>query len=158
MSRSLLVLATAIALAGAVACSRTEADFTAGDAGAAAAAAEPASSTASASPVKPLTLTHTSQTVGSEVKVTASGLPAGKTLELGWKTVTGGWVIEDYYHFRGKKYEESTLPLGKFPIDSSGQLEARFQIPEDYGGIHDVVGLVDGTLVTQGGVEVKQSF
>ena len=33
-----------------------------------------------------------------------SGLPAGKTVDLAWGTVTGGWVIEDYYHFRGKKY------------------------------------------------------
>ena len=31
-------------------------------------------------------------------------LPAGKTVDLTWGTVTGGWVVEDYYHFRGKKY------------------------------------------------------
>ena len=37
----------------------------------------------------------------------AEGLPPGKTVDLTWGTVTGGWVIEDYYHFRGKKYSET---------------------------------------------------
>jgi hypothetical protein len=37
------------------------------------------------------------------VRATASGLPAGKIVELPGP-VTGGWVVEDYYHFRGKKY------------------------------------------------------
>ena len=51
---------------------------------------------------------------------------------------TGGWVIEDYYHFRGKKYTETTSKLGEFPVDASGRLDARFTIPEDYGGVHEV--------------------
>ena len=41
--------------------------------------------------------------VGTRVRATASGLPAGKIVELPGP-VTGGWVVEDYYHFRGKKY------------------------------------------------------
>ena len=61
-----------------------------------------------------------------------------------WGTVSGGWVVEDYYHFRGKKYSETTTSLGQFPVDASGQLEARFSIPEDYGGVHEVIALIDG--------------
>src|SRR5262245_56505090 len=71
--------------------------------------------------------------VGSEVRVAAAELPAGRTVELQWGTVTGGWVIEDYYHFKGKKYTETTSSLGKFNIDATGRLDARFTIPEDYG-------------------------
>jgi hypothetical protein len=67
-------------------------------------------------------------------------------------------VIEDYYHFRGKKYAESTLSLGRFTTDATGRLDARFTIPEDYGGVHDVVALVDGKPVGQNGIEVTQSF
>jgi len=37
--------------------------------------------------------------------------------ELQWGTVAGGWVVEDYYHFKGKKYKETTSSLGKFNID-----------------------------------------
>ena len=88
----------------------------------------------------------------------ATGLPAGKTVDLTWETVTGGWVIEDYYHFRGKKYSKSTVSLGRFTVDAGGRLAARFEIPEDYGGVHDVIALIDGKPVAQNGVEVTQSF
>jgi hypothetical protein len=96
--------------------------------------------------------------VGAVVHATATGLPPAKTVELAWGTVTGGWVIEDYYHFRGKKYSETTTALGRFPVDASGRLEARFSIPEDYGGVHEVVALVDGKRVAQNGISVTQTF
>ena len=96
--------------------------------------------------------------VGARVTVRATGLPAGKEAELQWGTVTGGWVIEDYYHFRGKKYTDSTMSLGRFPIDQDGRLSAQFTIPEDYGGVHDVMALVDGRTVAQNGIDVTQSF
>ncbi len=96
--------------------------------------------------------------VGSEVRVSATDLPAGKTAELQWGTVTGGWVVEDYYHFKGKKYTETASSLGSFQIDSNGRLDARFVIPEDYGGVHEVTALVDGKPVAQNGIEVTQSF
>ena len=79
-------------------------------------------------------------------------------MELTWATVQGGWVIEDYYHFRGKKYEESSVPLGRFASDAQGRLDARFTIPEDYGGVHHVIALVDSKPVAQNGIELTQSF
>ena len=63
--------------------------------------------------------------------------------------MTGGWVVEDYYHFRGKKYSETTTSLGRFPVDASGRLDARFVVPEDYGGVHEVIALIDGKPVAQ---------
>jgi hypothetical protein len=75
-----------------------------------------------------------------------------------WGTVTGGWVVEDYYRFRGKKYTESTTSLGHFTVDASGRLDASFTIPEDYGGVHEVIALIDGKAVAQNGIEVTQSF
>ena len=85
-------------------------------------------------------------------------MPAGKTVELMWETVTGGWVIENYYHFRGKKYEAARSSLGRFPVGADGRFDARFAIPEDYGGMHEVLALVDGQTVAQKGIEVTQSF
>jgi hypothetical protein len=118
-----------------------------------------ASAPASQAPIQTLTLTFDKPAVvGTEVRVAASGMPAGKDVELTWSTVAGGWVIEDYYHFRGKKYEDTSLTLGRFPVDANGYLNARFTIPEDYGGVHDVVALVDGRPLAQNGVEVTQSF
>jgi hypothetical protein len=105
-----------------------------------------------------LELTYKTPTVGSEVGVKAAGLPAGKAVDLTWGTVTGGWVVEDYYRFLGKKYQESSMSLGTFTVDENGRLDARFTIPEDFGGVHEVVALIDGKPVAQNGIEVTQSF
>lgn len=156
MDVRLRCLLAVLTLAGCTvgACSPTPASAPAGDAESSATPATPP-----APVVQTLTLTHaTPATVGSEVRVSASALPAGKTVDLQWKTVNGGWVIEDAYYFRGKKYTPATAPLGQFTVDAMGRLNARFAIPEDYGGVHDVVALIDGAPVAQGGVEVTQSF
>ena len=117
--------------------------------------ASPASQTA---PVERLTLTYDKPVVGATVTASVAGLPPGKDAELRWATVAGGWVIEDYYHFRGKKYTDTSASLGMFSIDQQGRLEAQFTIPEDYGGVHDVMAIVDGRTVAQNGIEVTQSF
>ena len=96
--------------------------------------------------------------VGAKVRATAAGLPPGKIVDLQWGTVTGDWVIENYYFFRGMKYSPATVSLGEFPVDAGGRLDATFAIPEDYGGVHDVIATIDGQPVAQNGVEVTQSF
>ena len=109
-------------------------------------------------PYRPLTFAYERPVVGADVRVTADGLPPGKNIDLMWSTVTGGWVIEDSYYFRGKKYEPAQTRLGQFPIDGSGRLDARFRIPEDYGGLHEVSAVIDGQTIAQKGLEVTQSF
>jgi hypothetical protein len=110
-------------------------------------------------PVQLLNLTYEKPAVvGTRVTMSAAGLPAGKTAELRWGTVSGGWVIEDYYHFRGKKYADTSTVIGNFQIDQQGRLEGQFDIPEDYGGVHDIMAVVDGRTVAQNGIEVTQSF
>jgi hypothetical protein len=96
--------------------------------------------------------------VGTAARATVNGLPAGKTVDLTWGTVQGGWVVEDYYHFRGKKYTETMTSLGQFPVDASGRLRARFVVPEDYGGVHEVIALIDGKPVAQSAINVTQTF
>ena len=96
--------------------------------------------------------------VGTEIDAIAGRLPPGRKVELVWKTVKGGWVVEDYYHFRGKKFAEVSIPLAHAETDDYGRVRAHFKIPEDYGGVHEVVVLDNGTPVAQGGVEVSQTF
>jgi hypothetical protein len=141
-----------IALAIAVACSCSRPSSPAPSADTLQAAAKPDA------PLQKLNLTYDKPVVGAKVHVAASGLPAGKTADLKWSTVTGGWIIEDDYYFRGKKYSETTSSLGKFPVDANGRLDATFLIPEDYGGVHDVIAMIDDKAVAQNGIEVTQSF
>jgi len=128
----------------------------------------PASSSAaatnpSAPAPKRLTLTYDKTrapkpVVGTPVEVTAQGLPPNKDVNLLWGTVEGGWVIEDYFHFRGKKYAETTRTLSQATTDGNGRLNARFAIPEDFGGVHEVFVRDGDTTLAQGGLEVAQTF
>src|SRR5437762_5857781 len=83
-----------------------------------------------ANPPKPLNLSydktqHPKPVVGTNIDVTAEGLPANKTLNLVWGTVDGGWVIEDYFHFRGKKYAETERTLAQVTTGANGLLKTR---------------------------------
>lgn len=125
----------------------------------AAASTANSSATTSAATSTPLNLDYEKPAVvGAGVHVTCANLPPGKIVDLTWGTVTGGWVVEDNYHFGGKKYAESTTGLGKYRVDPSGKLDARFTIPEDYGGVHEVIARIDGKPVAQNGIEVTQTF
>ena len=124
--------------------------------------ADVAAKPSSAAP-KRLTLTYdktrtAKPVVGSAVDATAEGLPPNKTVSLAWGTVEGGWVIEDYFHFRGKKYTETTRTLSQATTDGSGRLNARFTVPEDFGGVHEVFVRDGDTTLAQGGLEVAQTF
>ena len=92
------------------------------------------------------------------MQATAEGLPPGRKVDLLWHTVKGGWVVEDYYHFRGKKFTETSTSLGQAETGSDGRLAAHFTVPEDYGGVHEVTVADDGVPFAQGGVEVTQTF
>lgn len=118
---------------------------------------------ASAPAPKRLTLTYDKTQspkplVGTSVEATAEGLPPNKTVNLAWGTVDGGWVIEDYFHFRGKKYAETMRTLSQATTDANGMLKTRFDIPEDFGGVHEVFVRDGDTTLAQGGVEVGQTF
>ena len=95
---------------------------------------------------------------GTSVEATAEGLPPNRKVNLVWGTVDGGWVIEDYFHFRGKKFTETTKTIGQADVDANGRLSTRFTIPEDYGGVHEVFVTDGGTTIAQGGIEVGQTF
>jgi hypothetical protein len=118
-------------------------------------------------PPKTLKLTHPGTAravVGADVEATAEGLPPRRRIELLWQTVKGGWVVEDYYHFRGKKFSETTKSLGQAVTGDDGRLAARFKVPEDYGGVHEVIASEvsdtsnGGVPLAQGGIEVTQTF
>jgi hypothetical protein len=123
----------------------------------------PQAESAAAPAPKRLTLTYDKTQgpkplVGTSVEATAEGLPPNKTVNLAWGTVDGGWVIEDYFHFRGKKYSEITRTLSQATTDANGVLKTRFTIPEDFGGVHEVFVRDGNTTLAQGGVEVAQTF
>jgi hypothetical protein len=50
------------------------------------------------------------------------------------------------------------MPLGRAQVDANGNISASFNVPEDYGGVHEVVARIDGRAVAQGAINVTQTF
>lgn len=143
-------LATIVATCSTAACSRSSA----GQAAGAARGTKPAGNQVAA-----LELSYDEPAVvGTVAQATANGLAPGKTVDFRWGTVSGGWVVEDYYHFRGKKYSEATTSLAHAVVDTDGRVRARLIVPEDFGGVHEVVASIDGRPVAQGAINVTQTF
>jgi len=124
-------------------------------------AAVPASARTQSDDPKPLKLTPIKPgkpVVGSEIEAAAEGLPPNRTVDVIWETVKGGWVVEDGYKFRGKKFTDTTTVLTHAQVSSDGRLQTRFSVPEDFGGVHSVIVADAGRPLAQGGIEVTQTF
>jgi hypothetical protein len=132
--------------------------------GAATARDESAQSTpkkAAAAALQSLTLTPAKSAkpvAGVEISAVAAGLPPNRTVDLIWETVDGGWVVEDGYRFKGKRFTDSSKVLGRAQVDADGRLQTHFNIPEDFGGMHAVTVTEAGKPLAQGAIEVTQTF
>ena len=161
MRRATLITAACLVAVCVSACGRPAPPATTGAAAAANGEAKDDSAPEAAAPPAALTLTYDTDqkpVAGTPILATAEGLTPGHAVSLRWATVDGGWVVEDYFHFRGKKFAETTKPLAQAMVDASGRLSSRFTIPEDYGGVHEILVQDAGVTVAQGGVEVGQTF
>jgi hypothetical protein len=92
------------------------------------------------------------------VTVSAENLPPDRPVTLVWHTVEGGWQIADYYRFLGKRFAETTRPWGDARTSPDGRLEVTLPVPEDYGGVHEVIATIGGVPAARGAIEVTQSF
>ena len=100
---------------------------------------------------------NTKLVAGVEVEASAEGLPPDRTIDLVWGTVKGGWVVEGH-RFRGKRFTQTTWNLAQTRVDANGTASVRFRIPEDYGGVHEVMLSERGVPLAVGGLELSQTF
>ena len=109
-------------------------------------------------PLARLTVSATKTEVLQPLTLSADGLPADKA---------GGPDLDD----RRRRLADRGLlsvprqalpgggrPWGEARTDANGRLEVALTVPEDYGGVHEVLASVDGTPTARGAVEVVQSF
>jgi hypothetical protein len=67
--------------------------------------------------------------VGEPVKVSGSGLEAGKTYKLNWTRSVGSRVS-------GRGWEEISTPVAEAKADAAGRIEFALKTPDDLGGTH----------------------
>jgi hypothetical protein len=97
--------------------------------------------------------------VGAVITVKGNGFPANMPVVLSWKTFDGRYVLEqDEVVYVGPRYEERVADLAKATADAGGLLQATFTVPEDFGGIHDIIARVDGKFATKMGFSIIPTF
>jgi hypothetical protein len=97
---------------------------------------------------------------GSTVTVSGTGLPAGKTVTLTWSTANVDWVLDpraDSVDYLGRKATPITVQLRTVQTDSNGAFSLRMPAPRDFGGLHSIYAVVDGTQVAKGGLLLARS-
>jgi len=81
--------------------------------------------------------------VGTPVSVEGKGLPAHTGIALIWETYDAAWSIEqrdgvDWEKFLGVSCRDRQETLQQATSDAEGRVRFEVEVPEDYGGMHDL--------------------
>ena len=97
--------------------------------------------------------------VGATVTMSGSGFPANTPVAFTWQTYDGRFVLEqEQVVFVGPRYDPRLVDLANVTTDASGALRTSFTVPEDFGGVHDIVARIDGKFATKMGFVVDPTF
>ncbi len=93
-------------------------------------------------------------TAGTEITITGVGLPADDDVMLVWMTANIRYVLDpkpDSVDYIGRKVDKIGVSVARAHTSATGALSAKLKVPTDFGGIHDIYAVVDGTQVAKGG-------
>ncbi len=119
-------------------------------------AALPGIAAPAATPAATMTTLETKPDVAvanTKITISGAGLPANKDVMLTWGTSNVTWVVEarpDSVDYLGRSATKLTVILGSAHTDATGAFTASLRAPRDFGGIHDIYAVVDGTQVAKG--------
>lgn len=90
-----------------------------------------------------LSITPTHGPVGTTATLSGKNLPADTRLALVWETYDAEWSIEqrdgvDWEKFYGVDFVDRVETLGEVETDAEGHFKTAIDVPEDYGGLHDI--------------------
>ena len=98
--------------------------------------------------------------VGDSFTITAEGLQAGQEIEFQWASWEGNYMTQalaNSVQFQERTYEQKRVPLGRALPDAQGRVSTKFTVPEDFGEVHDIYAVAEGTDVARGGFRVLRS-
>ncbi len=84
-----------------------------------------------------LTFSPSSGIVGTSVTANATGLVAGESYDLVWESADAFWNVGDG-EFMGVGADVTNTVIATLTADANGNATARFDVPEDYGYLHNV--------------------
>ena len=98
---------------------------------------------------------------GTPFVLTGSGLPANTNLDIRWSTATKQYkldVLPVSVDFYGRVITPMEVVIAKGRTDGSGNLRLSMKMPQDYGAIHDIYAVSNGTQFAKGGVLVERTY
>lgn len=102
--------------------------------------------------------------VGEEVKISGVGLPEEREFQLLWRSHETDWDIETnedgvlWQKFFGINHRERQEILASVETDPEGEFVVDVEIPEDYGGLHDIYLIDEERRINKVGILVVPSF
>lgn len=102
-----------------------------------------------------------SGTEGQTLTVTGTGLPANATVTLDWSTNNATWVADvepSTANYLGMATTSFNVTLGTATTDATGKLSFKTTVPVDFGGVHNVFAVVNGTEDAVGGFTLLRTL
>jgi len=94
---------------------------------------------------------------GTPLSITAERLPPNQEFQLVWRTVKGKWKV-DNAEYHGREYDPVAYQIAKLKSDAAGKLTYKFEAPEDFGFVHDIVLQQPDRMFTQVGFSVDMTI
>lgn len=105
-----------------------------------------------------LTLEKNNAPVNTRVKVVVTDIAPNEKTEIIWKTVKGSYKLKNIYQFVGEDFQQSQMQLASGVSNDKGVFETEIEIPEDFGGDHDIDIYQNNELVAKANFFVETTF
>ncbi len=102
-----------------------------------------------------------SGTEGQPLTVTGSGLPKGASVTLEWSTNNATWVADvepSTANYLGMTTTSFDVTLGTATTDASGNFTYKTTVPVDFGGVHNIFAVINGTEYAVGGFTLLRTL
>jgi len=108
-----------------------------------------------------LTVTPNQGIVGSPMVVSGAGLPASTLLQMTWGTASGTWVADvqpSSVNYLGTSITKFNVNMTTVTTDANGTFSFSTTVPSDFGGVHDIYVVQNGTALGHGGYQTTRSL
>ncbi|HMK97577.1 MAG TPA: hypothetical protein VK425_08545, partial [Acidimicrobiales bacterium] len=91
---------------------------------------------------------------GVPITISGSKLPTNAQVELTWSTADATWMVQtapDTVNYLGRADTLFAVVIGTTTTNAQGSFELSLKAPEDWGGVHDIYAVINGTEDAHGG-------
>jgi hypothetical protein len=99
-------------------------------------------------------------TAGTPITISGTHLPPQAAVELTWSTANVTWVVDpepDTVNYLGRSATNFAVVIEQLTTSANGSFSVKLDVPDDWGGVHDIYAVVGGVEEAHGGFVVTRS-